>query len=397
MAKVLVVGQIPPPYNGEAMMVERLVRSEMRDVELRHLRLALSADVNEVGRFRWTKLLRLFPIIAGMYRARLVEGTRILYFTPARPTRMSMFRDFVILISTRFLFSKTIFHFHSSGHSQLYAQLPAWQRWLFRRAYFGADGAIRISELTPDDGRQLEARRDYIVPNGIEDPGEPAPRPPSAERTSAAEPLRVLFVSVLYEAKGLLVLIEACQQLAARGIPYRLEIMGQFQTEEFKARVHERIAELNMESQVCFPGQLTGAEKFAAFERADVLCHPTYHDTFPVVLLEAMACRLPVVATRWSGIPSIVEEDVTGFLVEPRDPQAVADKLAELAQDEPLRQRMGTAGRDRFLREFTLSRHIERMRQAFLDVAQESDVAEACLAASATESREPVAASAAER
>ncbi len=396
MIKVLVVGQIPPPYNGESMMVERLVRSEMPDVELRHLRLALSADVNEVGRFRWGKLFRLFPIVAGMIRARIIDGARILYFTPARPTRMSMFRDFLILISTRFLFSKTIFHFHSSGHSRLYSQLPPWQRWLFRRAYFRADAAIRISELTPDDGRQLEARRDYIVPNGIEDPASQAPPRTEAPATED-RPLRVLFVSMLYEAKGLLVLIEACGQLAARGVPFRLDVMGRFQSEQFEARVRERIAQLRIEPQVCFLGQLTGAEKFAAFARADVLCHPTFHDTFPVVLLEAMACRLPVVATRWSGIPSIVEEDVTGFLVEPHDPGAVADRLAQLAQDEALRRQMGAAGRDRFLREYTLSRHIERMRHVFLDVAQGADAPRKSSTATATTSRAPAVASGAER
>lgn len=395
MVRVLVVGQIPPPLLGQPIMLEILVRSQMQGVDLRHLPMNLSVEVSDVGRFRWSKLFRLFPTIARIIYARIVQRPQILYFAPAAATRLSMFRDFVILISTRFLFSKTVFHFHASGHSRLYSQLPSWQRWLFRRAYFGADAAIRISELTPDDGKQLKARRDYIVPNGIEDPASQTP-PPAAPPTTAEGTLRVLFVSMLYEAKGLLVLIEACGRLAARGVPFRLDVMGRFQSEEFESRVRERIAQLKIEPQVCFLGQLTGAEKFAAFHRAGVLCHPTFHDTFPVVLLEAMACRLPVVATRWGGIPSIVEENTTGFLVEPRDPGAVADRLAQLARDERLRQQMGAAGRDRFLREYTLSRHIERMRHVFLDVAQGADAPPKSSTATATTSRAPAVASAAE-
>jgi glycosyltransferase involved in cell wall biosynthesis len=88
----------------------------------------------------------------------------------------------------------------------------------------------------------------------------------------------------------------------------------------------------------------------------------------PVVLLEAMACRLPVVSTRWRGIPSVVDEGQTGFLVEPHDPTAVADRLVCLAKDVKLRERLGAAGRRKFEQEFTIDRHLERMRHVLLDV-----------------------------
>jgi glycosyltransferase involved in cell wall biosynthesis len=367
MVKVLVVGQLPPPHLGQPIMLEILVRSRMPGVELRHLPMQLSHDASDVGHFRWTKLMGLFSTVARLVWASIAYRPDILYFAPAAATRISMWRDVAILAPVRLLFRKTVLHFHAGGHGGLYLELPRWQQWLFRRTYFHADAAIRLSELTPDDGQRLLARREYIVPNGIEDLGAGVPPRPLAP-VSAARPLRILFVALLCESKGLLVLIEACGRLKQRGVPFRLEVMGRFENAEFEARVRARIAELDLHDDVHFLGQQIGADKLAAFARADVLCHPSFFDTFGIVLLEAMSCRLPVVATRYCSIPTIVDEGRTGFLVKPRDAQGVADRLERLAVDPVLRQRMGEAGREKFLREYTVPRHIERMRRAFLDL-----------------------------
>jgi glycosyltransferase involved in cell wall biosynthesis len=350
-------------------MLDYLVHSRMQDVRLHHVRMTLSSEGTEVGKFRWSKILRIFPIVARVLRAWFVHRPQILYYTPAGVTTVGLLRDVVILGSTRFLFPKTVLHFHAGGHGDAYRKLTGFKRFLYRLAYVGHDAAVRLSEFAPDDGRQLESRSEFIVPNGIPDPAEDLELPRPAPEISATRPLRVLFVALLCESKGLLVLIDACAELAARGVPFHLELMGPFESEQFAETVRSRISHLHIEDRVTFLGLLTGEEKQAAFARADVLCHPTFNDTFGVVLVEAMACGIPVVATRWCSIPTIVDEGQSGFLVKPHDPGAVAECLATLAASPALRRQMGVAGREKFLREFTLARHIERMRQVFLDVA----------------------------
>ncbi|MEX2112394.1 MAG: glycosyltransferase [Pirellulales bacterium] len=371
MLKVLVVGQTPPPYHGQAIMIEGLVQSKLAGVQIIHARMGFSSHVNEVGRVRLWKFMHLAALVWRIIYHRFVAGVRILYYLPAGPDRLPMYRDFIILLSTRWLFDKTVFHYHTGGISELYDRLPRWQQWLFRRAYFGADAAIRNSELNPEDGRRFKAKREYVIPNGIHDPCPEFVVSTLESAANLGDPLRILFVGALRESKGVLVLIEACKKLATRGVPFQLEVMGQWHSDEFAIRVRQRIEELNLSQQVRFLGMLTGGDKLAAYRRASVFCFPTFFrcETFGLVLLEAMAHGVPVVSTRWRGIPTVVDDGETGFLVEPKDSDAVAHRLAELANDAELRKRMGQAGRSKFEREFTFTRHANRMRHMFLQTA----------------------------
>ena len=334
----------------------------------------MSTDDSQAGRFRWTKLFRLLQFILQMLYIRIVFRPQILYTPPAGFPTTTVLRDAAILCATRPFFPKTLLHFHTCGYRRLCDQLPKWQRWLYRRGIFCADGVISLSSLAPDNGQQLEARQEYIVPNGIQDPFPG--RLPRRAADAEGEPLRVLFVSHLCESKGVLDLLDACGEMAARGVSFQLDLMGPFENEGFADKVRSRVATLQIGDRVKYLGVLTGADKFAAYAEADVLCHPTYFDTFPIVLLEAMAAGLPVVSTYHSGIPDIVDDGETGFLVEPHDASALADRLGVLAENVELRGQMGSAGREKFLQEFTLERHLEMMREVFLDVAGEPHLKE---------------------
>lgn len=95
-----------------------------------------------------------------------------------------------------------------------------------------------------------------------------------------------------------------------------------------------------------YQGKMFGKEKSGLLQKADVFVFPTYYDNecFPVVLLEAMQHKLPVVTTNEGGIPDIVEQGVNGFVCEKKDAVAVADRLAVLLTDESLRLSMGKSG-----------------------------------------------------
>lgn len=112
-----------------------------------------------------------------------------------------------------------------------------------------------------------------------------------------------------------------------------------------------------------FYGKKYNEDKKTFFENADIFIFPTLNEAFGLVLLEAMQHHLPCVSTTEGGIPGIIDEDKTGFLVPKHDAETLAEKIQTLLSDADLRQRMGEAGREKFEKEFTLEVFEKRMAE----------------------------------
>jgi glycosyltransferase involved in cell wall biosynthesis len=367
--RVLVVGQTPPPFHGQAIMIQMLVDGPLRDVELHHVRMGFSSDMNAVGKFALGKLGHLVHVIVAIAWSRFRHGCKVLYYPPAGPNRVPMYRDVVLLLATRWLFSKTIFHFQASGLSELLARQPAAIGWLARRAYLRPDVAIQMSDLMVPDGEYLRAKKIAIVPNAASDHTQRY-ADEIRLRSERTGPYRLLYLGTVCETKGILVALEACSRLKSQGIRLHLDVVGSFQPHSFEQDVRAYIQTQSLEQTVTLHGQKTGEDKWLLFSQADVFCFPSYYESegFPCVLVEAMSFGLPVVSTQWRGIPSIVNDGVTGFLVPIKDSAATADKILQLAQDRDLRRAMQTSAREAYLQHFTDVRHLESMSQIFHEV-----------------------------
>ncbi len=108
------------------------------------------------------------------------------------------------------------------------------------------------------------------------------------------------------------------------------------------------------------------------YNQNQILVSPSLHEGFGLPAVEAMACGIPVVATRAGALSEIIEDGVTGILVPPADSQALSEALKTLLSDPDLCRRMGQAGRERVLKNFTWRRTAEKMSQAYEEVCRES-------------------------
>jgi glycosyltransferase involved in cell wall biosynthesis len=277
-------------------------------------------------------------------------------------------RDIVILLCCRWAFPRTVFHFHASGLSEIHPRLPRPVRTLFHRAYRHPDLAIQPSELNPEDSTFVGAARTVVVPGGVPDLAGAAAK----EASDHGGPPALLFVGVLRESKGLLVLVEAARLLAERGCAFELHLMGQFESPAFERRLRQAVAAADLSKRVIFLGVRTGADKLTCFRRADVFCYPTHFESesFGLVLLEAMQFELPVVATEWRGVPTSVREGRTGFLVPVKRPDLFADRVQRLLGDRVLAEQMGRDGRALYLELFTEQRYRRRMEDALMLLAE---------------------------
>jgi len=204
---------------------------------------------------------------------------------------------------------------------------------------------------------------DYeIIPNGV-DLGRFTDAQPFEELRDGRT-LNILFVGRLEERKGLGNLLKAYHRLRKRKVDARLLVIGAGP----KLREYKRYVGLRGIRDVEFLGRVSDEEKVRYFASADIYCAPnTGQESFGIVLLEAMAAGVPIVASDIHGFKRVVERNVQGLLVEPQNPRALAAALYALARDPDLRHEMGEAGRAR-APEFSWDRVTERIVDYYYEV-----------------------------
>ncbi len=360
------IGQTPPPYHGQSMMTQRLVDAHFPDIRIFHVRMSFSDSIQAIGKPGLKKVIHMFAIVAQAIRQKFRHRINILYYMPAGPNLAPLLRDIFMLLIIRLFYAKMIFHFRAAGISDFVRQLPAPLRWLARLAYRHPDLSIYLSGRNPDDGGYFHTKKSVIVPNGLEDaavPYLPIDRPDK-------EAINILFVGVVNESKGVLVLLQAMAKLLAASKPVRLTLMGDFATAAFKETAFAYCKAQGIADQIDFAGVKQGDDKWQYFLQADIFCFPSFYESesFGNVAVEAMMFQLPVVATQWRGIPDIVQDGTTGLLVPVRDAGKTAEALTKLIDDPQLRQRMGKAGRARYVSTFQFDNFLHNMQQAFLTI-----------------------------
>jgi glycosyltransferase involved in cell wall biosynthesis len=364
--RVLVVSQLPPPPLGQAIAAQSFITGRYQHIELFPVRMSFSREMAEVGKPRLGKVGHLIALIARILWARVRTGAAVLYYPPAGPDLVPVLRDIAVLLCTRWAFRATVFHFHASGVSEIEPRLPRPLRAMFHRAYGRPDLAIQTSELNPPDGTRLRARRIAVVPNGL--PDHPLALRPREQR-SVGPPV-VLYVGVLRESKGLLVLVEACRRLLSRNLDFELHLMGGFESAHFEARLRAAVDQAGLGGRTVFLGVRSGDAKAACFRAGDLFCYPTHFEaeSFGIAAVEAMQFSLPVVATSWRGVPSVVADVESGILVPVRDPERLERALWELVEDPERRSEMGRRGRELYLERFTEERFRREMESVLHDL-----------------------------
>jgi len=219
----------------------------------------------------------------------------------------------------------------------------------------------------------------HLVHNGIDvtEPARLAAVCPEDRRDGRrrSDPLRLVSVGSGAGVKGFATLIEVCGLLRDAGHPVQCTIIG---VEPSRAELlTRRIAAAGLEQAVVLAGPRSLAEVYRAMHAADVFVLLSEieingrRDGFPTVILEAMALALPVVATWVSGIPELVDDQVSGILVPERNPRAAGAALQRLHDDPALRLQMGFAGRDRVGRLFGLDQAADQVARLLSETMAE--------------------------
>jgi glycosyltransferase involved in cell wall biosynthesis len=207
------------------------------------------------------------------------------------------------------------------------------------------------------------AAKIHRVYNGIDLERFPAPRSCNGNRIA-----QIVSVGRLVAFKGFEDLVDACAELARRGIDFVCDIIGDGPLRE---TLQARIELLDLSSRVNLLGSLSQGAVLEKLQAADLFALASTTDAhgatdvFPTVILEAMASARPVVSTRLAGIPELVVDGQTGMLAPPGDSTALAHALEQLLRDPELRLRFGHAGRERVEQHFRIAQTVAPLIKLF--------------------------------
>ncbi len=248
-----------------------------------------------------------------------------------------------------------VHHVHSPTTCDTTDRLRNWTNWLAERIVLRrAKALIAVSEAVGEYVRQ-QGFGVFVVPNGV-----PARRTVAA-RNPAKPDWTLGTIALFRPRKGLEVLLEALAQLQCRGLPVRLRAVGSFETPEYERHIRQLAGRLNLEAIIDWVGFARDIDGELA--RLDLFVLPSlFGEGLPMVVLEAMAAGLPVVASSVPGVPEAVRDGIEGLLVEPANPSALAAAIGRFVTREVSWNELGSGA---------LMRHAE----CFSEVRMAADVA----------------------
>jgi colanic acid/amylovoran biosynthesis glycosyltransferase len=186
---------------------------------------------------------------------------------------------------------------------------------------------------------------------------------PNGNRPAAStDSVELLCVGRMVHLKGYGLVVEAIAELRRRGLDVTATFVGEGPS---RAEVEGAARDAGIAQHVTFAGAVAQDEMSRYYERADIFCMSSFAEGLPVVLIEAMAMKLPVVSTRVAAIPELVEDGVSGLLVPPARADLLADAIEALARDPERRRAMGEAGRRAVASEFDVHRSAQQLHEIF--------------------------------
>ena len=359
-SKLFFILHLPPPVHGAAMMGKYIHDSRVINevFDCRYFNLTLAKNLQDIGKGGIRKL-RNFIRQLGKIRTEVRTFQPDLCYVTPNAKGGAFYKDFVVVMMLKAMGQKVVVHYHNKGVAT--RQNRILDNWLYQRFFRNLKVILLAKPLYQDICKYVKEKDVYFCPNGIPVQQELPVRINHKE-------FNILFLSNMMEAKGVWDLVEACRILKEKGKKFHCHFVGKWSDiseEEFQRKIHL----FNMGNCISAYGGKYGNEKEIYFQKADVFVLPTHNECFPLVLLEAMEHELPCISTQEGGIAAIIDEGKTGYVVERKNPQALAGKIERLIDQPALCKAMGIAGKEKLNREFTLNKFECKLRDILQEIS----------------------------
>ncbi len=363
--KIVLLGKLPPPYMGPAVATKILLDSALSErYELLHVDTNVHASLDTLGGWDVRKVWKNLSVYA-QFAALLRRERPALVLIPISQATLGFLKDSVFILLSRLFGRKTLVQLRGSNIQNWLAEAPAPVRAYVEAVLRTAQGAVvlggNLRHLFAD---YFPDHRIFVVPNGADYA--------VSRREARGGEVRVLYLANLQPTKGIEDVIRGVKLLKERGVEgFVLDVVGAWRDERTRRTCLRLVEEHAL--PVTFHGPAYDAAKLAFMAQADVFVFtPRAPEGHPWVVVEALAAGLPVLSTDQGAITESVRDGVNGFIVEPRNPRQIADRMQRLIEHPELRARQAAASRRHYEEHFTEAKMVERLSAAFDHVLQEA-------------------------
>ena len=362
---ILFIMHMPPPVHGAAMVGKYIHDSRVINeaFDCHYINLTTACDLSDIGKVGQRKIRLFMTLLRQIRREVKLYKPQLVYVTP-NACGGAFYKDFIVVQMLKRMGCRVVVHYHNKG------VVTRQERWLddklYRRFFKGLKVILLAEALYVDVKKYVKRDEVYICPNGIP---ETLQTEPVAERHNKIPHL--LFLSNLLESKGVLVLLDACRILRDKGYSFVCDFVGGETAEIDAGRFAREVEGRGLDRMTVYHGRKYGDEKRDFFENADVFVFPTFYhnECFPLVLLEAMEFKLPLITTNEGGITDIVNDRVNGFVCRKQDAQSLSDCIGRLLDNKELRVKMGEDGYKKFKKQFTLQAFEDNMHRILRELS----------------------------
>jgi len=366
LPKALFILHLPPPVHGSSIVGKMIYDSQLinNSFDCNYINLLVSRTLNETGKSSTLKIFR-FMLIWVKFLFKITIKKPELTYLALTVSDSAFYKDVILVAVLRLFRIKRIYHLHNKGVNRF--ESKKMYKFLYPFVFKDADIILLSDHLYKDIETYVPLSRVHICPNGIKDESLNT----ELKFTNNGKKVHILFLSNLIDSKGVTVLLEACSILYQKGIDFECNFIGAEGDVNY-SQFKKKVKFFGIEKKVNYLGRKYGSGKKEYFTNADIFAFPTFYsnECFPLVLIEAMSYSLPVVSTFEGGIPDIIEDGITGFLVPQKNAEVLAEKLEILIINPELRQQMGKAGRKKYENELTLELFENRLKEILQQVIE---------------------------
>lgn len=368
--RVLLVGPIYPKGGGVGMVNKILSESLMNgDFEID----ILDTGRGQAGQGKEATLafINLYYFIIQSFkllRKLLLNRPKIIHQSVT--WGIAFWKESFFILLARSLGVKVVAHIHGSKLDVQFRESDWGHKCLMKIAFSIPNLIIVLSEywqklIIEEISSTINT---VIIPNSIEwSIVEAMDRNPLISEEKGC---LVLFLGWLSMRKGILDALHAAELIYQQVPGIRFVFAGPIEPGPQIEIVKLACEKASLTGCIYFPGIVSGEEKVDLFSKASIFILPSYHENLPVAILEAMAMGLPVVATSVAGVPELIQDGCNGYLIQPGNYLALAERIIHLAINPKLRQSMGEANKDKIRKYYHPKVFALKIEQLYKDLLE---------------------------